>query len=220
MQVMDRMNDVRDTWRERRLRSRNEDLDQENRMMRSTMRTLQEELEHEREARSEILRAMQGMKPETIKVKRRGGLLRLIVVGGTAYVIGAKAGRERYEEIRAWWDRLRSRDARTDGTDPSTGDVAARAGADEDVDAGAVGSLDRGCNDAQAVFQGANFPGLGHSESFRGSLDRWGSATDRSIEKCPSSRPCYRSSHHAERRGLFSSNPIDRLLVRTSRSLG
>jgi hypothetical protein len=110
MDVMDRMGDVRDSWRERRLRSRNEDLDQENRTMRSRMHALHEELEREREARSEMLRALQGMKPETIKVKRRGGLVRLLVVGGTAYVIGAKAGRERYEEIRRWWERLRSRD--------------------------------------------------------------------------------------------------------------
>lgn len=131
MDVMDRMSDVRDSWRERRLRSRNEDLDQENRTMRTRMRALQDELEREREARSEILRAMQSMKPEAIKVKRRGGLVRLLVVGGTAYVIGAKAGRERYEEIRRWWERLRSRDGAAidhrDGDGSSDDDGAVRA---------------------------------------------------------------------------------------------
>jgi hypothetical protein len=136
MDVMDRMSDVRDSWRERRLRSRNEDLDQENRTMRTRMHVLQDELEREREARSEILRAMQSMKPETIKVKRRGGFVRLLVVGGTAYVIGAKAGRERYEEIRRWWERLRSRDGvaidHRDGASDDDGAVRARPLVDAD----------------------------------------------------------------------------------------
>lgn len=109
MSMKERMSDVRDSLHERRLRARNEDLDHENRTMRTKMLALQDELEHEREARSEILRAMRSIKPEKVKVKRRGGLLRLVVVGGTAYVIGAKAGRERYEQIRQWFDGLRSR---------------------------------------------------------------------------------------------------------------
>ena len=109
MQAIDRVNDVRDQRRERRLRSRNEELDQENRVMRTRMRALEDELGREREARAQALRTMRGMKPETITTRRRGGVLRLALVGGTAYVMGAKAGRERYQELRAWWDRLRSR---------------------------------------------------------------------------------------------------------------
>jgi hypothetical protein len=37
---------------------------------------------------------------------------RLLVFGvavGTAYVFGTRAGRERYDEIRSWWDRMRGR---------------------------------------------------------------------------------------------------------------
>jgi uncharacterized membrane protein YqiK len=41
----------------------------------------------------------------------RHRLRRLLVVGaaaGSAYVFGAKAGRGRYEQIRAWWHRVRT----------------------------------------------------------------------------------------------------------------
>ncbi len=37
-----------------------------------------------------------------VTAKPRSGLLRLIVVGGAAYVFGTKAGRERYDQISAW----------------------------------------------------------------------------------------------------------------------
>lgn len=110
MHAMDRVSDLRDSWRERRLRMRNDDLDHENRAMRERMRALQDELEHEREARGKMMQTLENLKPQTVKVKRRrGGVLRLVVVGGTAYVLGAKAGRERYEELRGWWQRVRSR---------------------------------------------------------------------------------------------------------------
>ncbi len=36
-------------------------------------------------------------------------LLRLVIVGGTAYVFGTKAGRERYEQIRTWASSMKDR---------------------------------------------------------------------------------------------------------------
>ena len=48
-----------------------------------------------------------------VTAKPRGGLLRLIVVGGAAYIFGTKAGRERFDQISAWAvstkDRLTAR---------------------------------------------------------------------------------------------------------------
>jgi hypothetical protein len=34
------------------------------------------------------------------------GMKTLIIGFGAGYVLGAKAGRQRYEQIQAWWDKL------------------------------------------------------------------------------------------------------------------
>lgn len=119
MRAMDRLSDAADSMRERRLRMKNESLDDENREMRSEVRALRKELDRERDARVQMLDALEKMSPEKITVRRRGGLLRLALIGGTAYVLGAKAGRERYEEIRRWWSDMRERmSPRSDETSP------------------------------------------------------------------------------------------------------
>src|SRR5262245_16611451 len=41
--------------------------------------------------------------------KRRIGFCRVRIVGGAAYVLGAKAGRQRYEQIRSWWRKAKNR---------------------------------------------------------------------------------------------------------------
>jgi hypothetical protein len=41
--------------------------------------------------------------------KRRIGLVRVLVIGGAAYVLGAKAGRQRYEQLRDWWQKSMKR---------------------------------------------------------------------------------------------------------------
>jgi hypothetical protein len=65
-------------------------------------------LDRERDDRDEILDALKG-KPQTVVKKKRGGLLRMIVIGGGAYVLGARAGRERYNQLRDWANRMRDR---------------------------------------------------------------------------------------------------------------
>lgn len=50
-------------------------------------------------------------------------LRRLLVLSGaagSAYVLGAKAGRERYEQIRAWWRGLRSQPTTDQEMTPTT----------------------------------------------------------------------------------------------------
>ena len=60
-----------------------------------------------------------------VTAKPRGGLLRLVVVGGTAYVFGTKAGRDRYEQIRGWFSAMKDRFtdplARVDTASPGIG---------------------------------------------------------------------------------------------------
>jgi hypothetical protein len=119
MKVTNRLSDAADTLRERRLRMKAESLDEQNREMKTEVRALRDELDRERDARAQVLDALQHVKPEKVTVKRRGGMLRLIVIGGTAYVLGARAGRERYEEIRRWWGDMRERmSQRSDETSP------------------------------------------------------------------------------------------------------
>lgn len=56
-----------------------------------------EELEREREARRALAEVL-----EKIDHRRRSrGFLRLVIIGGAAYLLGSRAGRERYDQIMA-----------------------------------------------------------------------------------------------------------------------
>jgi hypothetical protein len=115
--VADRVSDVTDRVQTRRLESKRESLDRDNERLRTELRTIRDELERERGARDELLHALkkQGngttMKADKVKVKtkRRGGFLRMLVVGGGAYILGTRAGRERYEQIKGWASDMRER---------------------------------------------------------------------------------------------------------------
>jgi len=105
-----------DRARERRTASKLASLDAENDRLETEVRTLREQLDAERD---ELRSALTSKPAKTkIKVKRRGGLIRTAVVAGGAYVLGAKAGRERYDQLRSW---VRSMKDRTSGDawDPS-----------------------------------------------------------------------------------------------------
>jgi hypothetical protein len=43
------------------------------------------------------------------KPSRFRSLMLLLIAGGAAYVAGAKAGRERYDQLRAWFGQMRGR---------------------------------------------------------------------------------------------------------------
>ena len=106
MQLGTRMNmsQVSDRWQSVRNAKRVDRLDEENGRLRTELRMTRSELEREREREQSVLDALNRASERKTKVtaKPRGGLLRLIVVGGAAYVFGTKAGRERYDQISAW----------------------------------------------------------------------------------------------------------------------
>jgi regulator of replication initiation timing len=106
--LTERMSDIGDRMRERRTTGRMEHLDEENDRLRMELSSLRSMLDRERDDRDEILDALKG-KPQTVVKKKRGGLLRMIVIGGGAYVLGARAGRERYNQLRDWANRMRDR---------------------------------------------------------------------------------------------------------------
>ncbi|HEX6844362.1 MAG TPA: hypothetical protein VF235_04520 [Actinomycetota bacterium] len=95
------------------------------------LRTVKAELDHEREARRELAGLLQDKEGE---MRKGHPVLRMLIVGGVAYVLGAKAGRSRYEEImakgRELRDRFRGEIAETTTTDsPSTTKAIASSGA-------------------------------------------------------------------------------------------
>jgi hypothetical protein len=95
--VADRLRDERRDM-ERRMS------DGRRRRLREKLDTTHEELEREREARRALADVL-----ENIEGRRRSrGILRLVIVGGVAYLLGSKAGRERYDAVMRKVGEVRS----------------------------------------------------------------------------------------------------------------
>lgn len=74
--------------------------------MHEQVSAMRAELDHEREGRRELAALLRQRENEMAKGHP---ILRTLMVGGVAYVLGAKAGRGRYEEILAKARGLRER---------------------------------------------------------------------------------------------------------------
>ena len=105
------MKTMPDRWRSMRRAKRVGRLDEENDRLRTELRMTKSQLEHERELELGVLDALNRASERKTEVaaQPRGGLLRLVIVGGAAYVFGTKAGLLRYEQIRSWFSSKRSR---------------------------------------------------------------------------------------------------------------
>jgi len=127
-------NAMADQWRAARNVKRVERLDEENDRLRAELRMTRSQLEREHEREQDVLDALNRASERKTKVtaKPRGGLLRLVVVGGAAYIFGTKAGRDRYEQIRSWFfstkdrltDPLVRADASPNGNESAQTDTA------------------------------------------------------------------------------------------------
>lgn len=123
-------NAIADHWRATYNGKRVERLDEENDRLRTELRMTKSELERERDRQQDVLDALNRASERKTKItaRPRGGLLRLVIVGGTAYVFGTKAGRDRYEQIRGWFssmkDRMTDPLARVDTSAPGIGPKA------------------------------------------------------------------------------------------------
>jgi len=106
-----RANLLADHWRATRNVKRADRLDVENDRLRTELRMTTSQLERERDRQQDVLDALNRASERKTKVtaKPRGGVLRLIIVGGTAYVFGTKAGRDRYEQMRGWVSSMKER---------------------------------------------------------------------------------------------------------------
>ena len=100
--MTERVSDLGDRARERITESRLDKFDRENDRLKHEVRMLREDLHEERGSLERALDALKRDEHVTVHTKapkRRGRLLRVIVIGGGAYLLGARAGRERYEQI-------------------------------------------------------------------------------------------------------------------------
>jgi len=109
--VMNRiLGDRTGLMRERFLSARLGNLDRQNDKLRNEVSVLHAQLDHEREEHEELRDALRS-KPKEVKV-RKTGFVRVLLIGGGAYLLGAHAGRERYDEVLRWArslpDRMRS----------------------------------------------------------------------------------------------------------------
>jgi hypothetical protein len=95
---------VKDRWYAVRMNS----LDRRNVRLRDEVSELRTRLEDERSEVEDLKGALRST-PKVVTVKKRGGMLRLAVIGGTAYVLGTRAGRARYDQIVDWLRSMRSK---------------------------------------------------------------------------------------------------------------
>jgi hypothetical protein len=95
---------VKERWGAARINS----LDRQNMRLRDEVSHLKTRLEDERSETEDLKDALRSS-PKVVKVKKRGGFLRVAVIGGAAYVLGTRAGRERYEQLIDWAKSMRSK---------------------------------------------------------------------------------------------------------------
>jgi hypothetical protein len=95
---------VKERWDTGRINS----LDRQNMRLRDEVSHLKTRLEDERSETEDLKDALRSS-PKVVKVKKRGGFLRVVVIGGAAYVLGTRAGRERYDQLLEWTRSMRSK---------------------------------------------------------------------------------------------------------------
>ena len=111
-----KMAELAERVRTRREVSKMEDLRRDNDRLQLELRTVRSELDRDRDERSDLLDALKSSRVQKVVKKKRRGLLSVLVVGTGAYILGAKAGRERSGEILEGARALRKRvRVRTDG---------------------------------------------------------------------------------------------------------
>jgi hypothetical protein len=122
--MAERMGDLGDRARERMAETRKDKTDRENDRLKHEVRLLREDLHEERGSLSRALDALarnEHVTVETKTPKRRGRIVRTLVIGGGAYVLGTRAGRERYDQIVG---KLRAMKSSVQDRQGSTGDQA------------------------------------------------------------------------------------------------
>lgn len=109
------MQEAKSMVKERFLDRRVEKLSKENDRLREAVGELRQDLDEAQDRSKETLAALS-------KKTRRPGRMKWIVLAGGAYVLGAKAGRARYDQLKGWARSIAARDG--NGTTASDGGVS------------------------------------------------------------------------------------------------
>jgi len=116
MRLTEQVKDMRDEAKLRRLDARLDRADRDRDRLRSENDLLRERVEAADEERRKWLSTIEGlMEPRSGSKHRVRRVLVLATAAGGAYVLGARAGRGRYEQIRARWDEIRGRATNGEG---------------------------------------------------------------------------------------------------------
>ncbi len=109
------MHEAKSMVKERFLDRRVEKLSKENDKLREAVGELRQDLDDAQDRSKETLAALS-------KKTRRPGRMKWLVLAGGAYVLGAKAGRGRYEQLKGWARSLTPENGNgTTATEVSTG---------------------------------------------------------------------------------------------------
>jgi hypothetical protein len=106
--MRDSMQTVSSRVKERWDASRVNSLDRQNTRLRDEVSHLKTRLEDQRTETEDLKDALRSS-PKVVKVKKRTGFFRVLVIGGAAYVLGTRAGRERYDQMVEWARSMRSK---------------------------------------------------------------------------------------------------------------
>lgn len=106
MEIKDRAISARDSLARRRLEHKLESAREDKAELSIENKELEDRSRHDRDEIDRILDTLQRVsaKGKTHRVRR---LTTLAIAAGGAYVLGAKAGRERFDQINSWWHRIR-----------------------------------------------------------------------------------------------------------------
>jgi hypothetical protein len=110
MDIKDRAMALTEGAKNRWIEDRNERTERDNDRLRIENQALKSEMDRDRDRLSTLLDSLE--RPTTsagTKSHRLRGLFILTAAAAGAYVMGAKSGRERYEQIRDRWSQMRDR---------------------------------------------------------------------------------------------------------------
>ena len=114
------MEQMRGKMKHRMDATRLESLDRQNMRLRDEVSHLRTRLDDDRTEMDDLKDALKSS-PKVVTVKKRTGFFRLAVVGGAAYLLGTRAGRERYDRFVDWIRSMRSKmEPGADQTDETT----------------------------------------------------------------------------------------------------
>lgn len=100
MHVIDRIEGAKGRMRGRWYEMRTRDLGRRTEALKSEVKELRAELERERDERSDLMRALRARQRGPSILRRGARFFRLIGIAAGAYVLGTRAGHERYDQIR------------------------------------------------------------------------------------------------------------------------